>query len=283
MCYNLFSALKEVSLVKVAFSSDNHLDLNKINVERIMNVQALYLLNASINLYVIAGDLFNDFEKTLTYVRDMQTLLADKVQIRFIAGNHDMAKGVTYEELESDIDPLYLHNKFIDLTPTVRLIGNNGWYDYDFVGDTYTDAQIQQFKQTFWYDRRIQQPVTDKERFNRNMAQIQAQLDAADRRQTVVVSHFVPRSDYIKRFPASKQRLDMANALLGSSKLGKILDNSYTVATVTGHLHLHPAPLKVGNNTYYNAAVGYHTVRVNEWDSDDFMTEWQRRLVVLDF
>ena len=261
MCYNLFSALKEVSLVKVAFSSDNHLDLNKINVERIMNVQALYLLNASINLYVIAGDLFNDFEKTLTYVRDMQTLLADKVQIRFIAGNHDMAKGVTYEELESDIDPLYLHNKFIDLTPTVRLIG----------------------KKTFWYDRRIQQPVTDKERFNRNMAQIQAQLDAADRRQTVVVSHFVPRSDYIKRFPASNQRLDMANALLGSSKLGKILDNSYTVATVTGHLHLHPAPLKVGNNTYYNAAVGYHTVRVNEWDSDDFMTEWQRRLVILDF
>lgn len=269
--------------VKVAFSSDNHFDLNKIDVTPAMHIQALYLLNHNIDLYVIAGDLFNDFNQSLAFARDMQDVLRDKVMIRFIAGNHDMGNGVTYDELESDIDPLYFHNKFIDLTPTVRLIGNNGWYNYDFVGDDYTEAEIQRFKHAFWYDRRIQQPISDKERFDRNMTQIKTQLNQAAQKQTVVVSHFVPRLDYIKRFPKGRSRLDMANALLGSKQFGEILDQSYTIDTVTGHLHLHPAPLKVGNNTYYNAAVGYNTARVNEWASDDFITEWQNHLVILDF
>ena len=269
--------------MKVAFSSDNHFDLNKIDVQRAMQVQALYLLNQNVTLYVIAGDLFNDFEQSLAFARDMQAALADKIQIRFLAGNHDMGRGVTYDELESDLDPLYFHNKFIDLTPDVRLIGNNGWYNYDFVGQDYTTEQILQFKNNFWFDRRIQQPVSDQERFDRNMAQLQAQFDAADRKQTVVVSHFVPRTDYIKRFPYGNTRLDMANALLGSQALGDKLDHSYTINTITGHLHVHPAPLKVGNNTYYNAAVGYNTARVHEWASDDFITEWQNRLVILEF
>lgn len=269
--------------MRVAFSSDNHFDLNKIDVQRALHVQALHLLNQNVAIYVIAGDLFNDFEKSLTFARDMQAILGDKVVIRFLAGNHDMGYGVTYEELESDLDPLYFHNKFIDLTPEVRLIGNNGWYNYDFVGDDYTPEQILQFKNGFWYDRRIQQPVSDQERFDRNMAQLKAQLDLAGRKQTVVVSHFVPRADYIKRFPYGNTRLDMANALLGSQAAGQVLDTSYTINTITGHLHVHPAPLKVGNNTYYNAAVGYNTARVHEWASDDFITEWQNRLVILDY
>ena len=132
--------------MKVAFSSDNHFDLNKIDVQRAMHVQALYLLNQNVTLYVIAGDLFNDFEQSLAFARDMQAALVDKIQIRFLAGNHDMGRGVTYDELESDLDPLYFHNKFIDLTPDVRLIGNNGWYNYDFVGQDYTTEQILQFK-----------------------------------------------------------------------------------------------------------------------------------------
>ena len=112
--------------MKVAFSSDNHFDLNKLDVQRMMHIQALYLLNHAVDIYVIAGDLFNDFNQSLKFARDMQEALGDKMLIRFIAGNHDMGYGVTYEELESDIDPLYFHNKFIDLTPEVRLIGNNG-------------------------------------------------------------------------------------------------------------------------------------------------------------
>jgi len=269
--------------VKVAFSSDNHFDLNHIDVKRAMHAQALYLLNQNVQLYVIAGDSFNDFAETLSFAQEMQTLVQDKMAIRFIAGNHDMGKNVSYDELESDIDPLYFHNKYIDLTDDVRLIGNNGWYDYSFVGQDYTQAQIEQFKKAFWFDRRIDQPMSDKERFDINLKQINEQLLAAGNRQTVLVSHFVPRDDYIKRFPNGNARLDMANAFLGSNRLGQALDQSYTIATVTGHLHLHPAPLKVGNNIYYNAAVGYNTARVQEWRSDDFMTEWQNRLIVLTF
>lgn len=283
ICYTLFIYLKEGLFVKVAFSSDNHFDLNKLDAQRMMHIQALYLLNNDVDLYILAGDLFNDFNKSLKFARDMQDALEDKVMIRFIAGNHEMGEGITYDELESDVDPLYFHNKFIDITDEVRIIGNNGWYDYDFIGNDYSDDEILQFKNAFWYDRRIKQPMSDKERFDINLNQIKTQLAKAGRKETIVVSHFVPRNDYIRRFPNRNTRLDMANALLGSTKVGDLLDKSYTTNTITGHLHLHPSPLKVGNNVYNNVAVGYNTARVHEWTSDNFITEWQSRLLMLQF
>ncbi|MDF7627185.1 metallophosphoesterase [Lactobacillaceae bacterium L1_55_11] len=269
--------------MKVAFSSDNHFDINHLDVDEIMPLQARYLVEQGVEAYIITGDAFNDFGKTLKYAHDLQNELGDGVKVRFIAGNHEMGAGVTYDELESDLDPLYFHNKALDVGDDgVRIIGNNGWYDYSFVGDDYPESEIIRFKREFWYDRRIEQPMSDPERFARNLRQIRDHLELAGDRKTVLVNHFVPRLDYIHRMPRGDSRLDILNAFLGSEKLGETVDQSYTIATVFGHLHLHPAPLKVGNNNYYNVAVGYHTARVNEWGGNDFMSEWIEHLLILD-
>jgi putative phosphoesterase len=269
--------------MKIAFSSDNHLDLNKIDPSVAMHAQALSLVNEGIDVYVIAGDLFNDFNKTLAYARQMQDEVGNLLKVRFIVGNHDM-NGVTYDELESDVDETYLHHKTLELTPDISLIANNGWYDYGYVGNDYTTDEILSFKNAFWYDRRIIQPMSDAERFEIVAQQIQDDLKTVGNKQTIIVNHFVPRFDYIKRFPGGNKRLDMTNAFMGSPRLGEMADQSYTIATVFGHLHLHPSPMKIGNNTYYNTAVGYHTSRTNEWTTgNDFITEWRAHLVILEF
>ena len=42
-----------------------------------------------------------------------------------------MVNGATYDEIQSAVDPLYLHEKILPVPGTnAVIIGNNGWYDY---------------------------------------------------------------------------------------------------------------------------------------------------------
>lgn len=270
-------------MVKVAFSSDNHLDINRLDVSAVIAHQAAYLLRHEIAVYVIAGDTFNHFDKTHQYVQDLQNAVGDAVAIRFLLGNHDMV-GLSYEAIESDLGPLYLHNKSLPLTDNVVLIGNNGWYDYGFVGQDYTREQILGLKQ-LWYDRRLDQPISDEDRLARNLAQIKQQLTTIQARQqrAVVATHFVPRQDFIVRQPHRNPRLDMVNAFLGSPKVGVLLDRMPVQATLSGHLHIRQKVLQSEQNMYYNIAVGYSKKHVHEWQTTDFFTEWENQLQILQF
>lgn len=83
-------------MIKIAATSDNHLDINKIPVDQAIKQQAHFLKQQQIGYYLIAGDMFNDFEKTVEYVQKL-TKLVSPTKVLFIAGNHDMIKNVTYE------------------------------------------------------------------------------------------------------------------------------------------------------------------------------------------
>jgi putative phosphoesterase len=270
-------------MVKIAFSSDNHLDINRLDVAAVVAHQASYLLREQVNIYVVAGDTFNHFEKTFNYVQDLQAALGDAVTVRFLLGNHDMV-GLPYEAIESDLGPLYLHNKTLQLTDEVVLVGNNGWYDYGFVGQDYSRSEILGLKQ-LWYDRRLEQPVSDEERLARNIAQMRSQLTHIrdNKQQAIVVTHFVPRQDFIYRQPQQNRRLDMVNAFLGSPKIGELLDEMPVQATLSGHLHIRQKNLQIQQNVYYNIAVGYSKKHIHEWLTNDFFTEWENQLQILQF
>ena len=100
-------------MVKVAISVDNHFDVNHVDGFEMLKHQAAYLVEHGYQVYVNAGDTYNDFTKTLAYYQALQREVGDQVIIRFLAGNHDMVKGATYAEIQSDVDPLYLHEKFL--------------------------------------------------------------------------------------------------------------------------------------------------------------------------
>ncbi|KRM45229.1 hypothetical protein [Lentilactobacillus parafarraginis] len=59
-------------MVNVAFSSDNHFDINKVPLTETIRQQADYLRRHQIQYYLIAGDLFNSFTKSADYVRLLQ-------------------------------------------------------------------------------------------------------------------------------------------------------------------------------------------------------------------
>ncbi|CAK1241681.1 metallophosphoesterase [Fructobacillus tropaeoli] len=269
--------------MQVAISSDNHLDLNKVETEWALEQQAAYLQKNQIAVYVIAGDLFNRFDKTLDFARDLQRRLGPATVIRFLAGNHEMGAGVSYQELESPVDDLYFHHKTLDIG-SARLIGNNGWYDYSFDQNQHSVAEITRFKREFWYDRRIEQPMTDPERLAINLNQMKQDIKEAKKvgKTPILINHFAQEQAFIDQMPFRMERLDVLRSFLGSQAVGDLAVSNQVQAAISGHLHLHVQALPIQRTTFYNASVGYRTRRVKEWFSHDFMTEWQNRLIVLD-
>ena len=113
-------------MVKIAVSSDNHFDINKVDLTPTIQAQAAFLTDQSVDDYLIAGDLFNDFTKSAAYVKQLSDQLPT-TKVYFIAGNHDMIRGVSYDQLEHGKWPGYLNDQFVDIPETnYRIIGLNG-------------------------------------------------------------------------------------------------------------------------------------------------------------
>lgn len=270
-------------MIKVAMSSDNHFDINRVDVAKMMQKQAEYLWANQVDYYLIAGDLFNDFEKSVAYVENLSQLLAGLVQVRFIAGNHDMLRGISFQELETLQQPNYLHHQFEDVVGTNwRLIGNNGWYDYSLSNQNVSSTDFARWKNAYWVDQTIVQPGSDRDRLELVLQQVESQLKQAkkDHKNVLFMTHFVPKKNFIIDSP-DQRMWNMSNAMMGSVKMGELLEKYEVAYVLFGHLHIHPAPLKSNQTSYYNQSVGYHNKHSNEWLEPDFFAQWKRRLGML--
>lgn len=273
-------------MAKVAITSDNHFDVNRLDAQELLKKQAQALADRQVDYYIIAGDTFNDFTKTTAYVDALQHELGQQTEVYYLAGNHDMAAGVTYAELETRVNAHYLHNQFVDIPNTNwRIIGNNGWYDYTFAAQLFNERSeddFAQWKRAYWFDGTIQQPMSDPEREQVVLDQTATQLLAANvaHKRIFYVTHFVPRREYI-HVTNDNRFWNMANAMMGSQRLGAVLSKGGVDFAQFGHLHIKPAPRLLDGVTYFDQAVGYNTHRIMEWDHADFMSEWLTRLRIL--
>ena len=59
--------------MKIAISSDNHLDVNRQDPDEIVSLQANYLNKQNVEYYLFAGDMFNDFQWLLCPVCGSKT------------------------------------------------------------------------------------------------------------------------------------------------------------------------------------------------------------------
>lgn len=266
--------------MKIAVSSDNHLDVNRVDVTAVLKAQAAYLLAQRVAVYVHVGDSFNDYRKTQAYFRQLQALVAPSVTVRYLLGNHDMLNSATYQQQQAGVEPLLLHEKSLLLPGSnTVLIGNNGWYDYSLAPKTLAGADFAQWKRGFWVDRGIDQPISDAQRMQRVLTTTEAALRAAGRRRVVYLTHFVPRADFL--WYGNHRQWQMATALMGSQSLGALLERYKVADVVFGHLHKRHAQYRFGQTHYHHQPVGYGLRRLNEWVSADFMTEWRNTLVIL--
>ncbi|WP_267202379.1 metallophosphoesterase [Limosilactobacillus kribbianus] len=279
-------------MVRIAVSSDNHLDVNRIDPEWALEMQAEYLEKQRVQYYFHGGDLFNDFTQTRRYMEKLRARLAGRVNVYYIAGNHDLLRHAPYELVETLVEPAYIHNRFVDLAGTDwRLIGNNGWYDYTF--SAYCDRleEVARWKKVYWLDSAIEMPGDDQERMAVVLRQVRAQLRRAhqDHKRVLFLTHFAPRHELLAPKPAAvttprRERFyQMINAMMGSDRLGELLEKDSAVHDVFyGHLHgQHPA-LKRGKVTYFNQAVGVRNKRIDEWQQPNFAAQWRFRLRIMD-
>lgn len=267
-------------MVKIAVSSDNHFDLNKVPLTETISQQAEYLTDQQIDYYLIAGDLFNDFQKSADYVQRLSSQV-NSTHVFFIAGNHDMIRGISYEELENGRWPGYLNNQFVDIPNTdYRIIGLNGWYDYTFaVNEDKTEEEFHRWKMAYWIDGLISQPMSDLDRERIVINQLRKQLQNAEsaHKKVILMTHFVPNQHFI-HYTDDFRFWNMANAMMGSIQFQNVINEFQVEKVIFGHIHQRLDPIKIGETTYYNAAVGYHNRRHNEWQTDDFISEWENQL-----
>lgn len=272
-------------MVKIAISSDNHLDVNRVDVTSTMAAQTQWLLQHHIDYYFYGGDLFNNFSKTRHYFTELQDRLGDACQVFYIAGNHDLVANAPFDTVEHLADPRYLHNRYVDLATTqYRVIGNNGWYDYSF-SQYHDDPQaVATWKRVYWIDSLIDQPGTDQERMHLVLRQVRQQLQAAhrDHKKVLFITHFAPRHQLLGPKPATvmtkrqNRFYQMANAMMGSDALGTLLESDPNVVGVFyGHLHgIHPTQV-INHVPYYHQAVGVKNKRHNEWQAPTILNQWK--------
>lgn len=277
--------------MKIAVSSDNHLDVNQVPVDTALDLQADWLVRHSIDYYLFTGDLFNDYLKTRDYFTRLQARVP-QTHIYYILGNHDLLNHVTAGQAEHATDPRYLHNRAVDLRGSDwRLIGNNGWYDYSFSSYYQQPAAVESWKKVYWLDSSIDQPESDQARMERVLQQTRTLLDSAqrDHKQVLFLTHFVPCQHLLAPKPAGiktarmERFYQMINAMLGSNRLGQLLENYPNVKMVFyGHVHgVHP-PLTRAGLTYFNQAVGVHKKRHDEWQAATFAGQWERTVRVVE-
>lgn len=268
--------------MRVAMTSDNHFDINKVDSDEMLKRQAEWLLQQGVDYYLIAGDLFNDFERSVRYVDLLQQEVRGTMQVRWVAGNHDMLHSVTYDELESLQTPEYAHHRLEPLGTNWCLIANNGWYDYTLAEQVPEEQNFEQWKQAYWVDSIIKQPMSDPQRLNVGLTQTTQLLQQAQaqRRQVLFMTHFAPRKDYVQVHPEIRM-WNMSNGMMGSAKLGQLLERYQVANVLFGHLHMYTKPRRFQHTTYFNQAVGYHRKRRNEWHQDNFFDQWREQLEFL--
>ncbi|MDR3242039.1 MAG: metallophosphoesterase [Lactobacillaceae bacterium] len=265
-------------MTKIAISSDNHIDVNRLDLDEVLARQAEYLNEQHVDVYLIAGDMFNSFAKTLNYAERLQTALGSETTVRFIAGNHDMGRDVTFDELESNLSPLYLHNQVLDVDD-LRIIGNNGWYDYSFASGPEKDG-VAQFKRGLYFDRVIEQPMTDPERADLSLQQLQAQLDQAveEGKRALVIQHFAPHGLDL-RYPDFDDRWLMVNGVMGSKRYAELYSQYSNLENVYyGHVHMTLPTREINGVKYDNVSVGYQRARIKEWTGETFIESWINKL-----
>lgn len=269
--------------MRLAVISDLHLDINKIDRNSALHEMAQYLLNQQVAVYVLAGDTFNQLAETADFVRRLNHLVEPVTKVYYLAGNHEMGDGTSDEALENLADPNYFHNKSLSFG-AYEIIGNNGWYDYSFDEGRHDDETIHRFKQRFWYDRRIDEALPDREKAERSAKQIEKAVLEAQKagQKPLVISHFSTDQALVEQIPFSKPDLTILKAYLGSAALGRRLQELRVHFVLAGHVHWRMPAHRVNETTFYNVSLGYKTRRIHEWDQGDFFKEWKERLVMLD-
>lgn len=239
-------------MTKLAIMSDLHIDLNNFGDFETATLIST-LKQKDVDWLHMAGDISNHYyESSLPFFEKM----AEHFKITYNLGNHDMLD-LTEKTIKA------LDFQIHDLGDKVFL-AFHGWYDYSFSPDK-TEAENLRFKNSFWFDRRLKQSLSDPELTVKISQQLESIL-AEQIKPVIIAMHFVPHS----RFTMTHEIFKPFNAFLGSQVFHDIFTKYQVTDVVFGHAHRSYGSQTIDGIRYHSRPLGY----VREWDlTIDFVNQ----------
>lgn len=124
----------------------------------------------------------------------------------------------------------------------------------------------------------------------RVLDQVHHQLGKAQRtgKEVMFLTHFAPRHELLApkplgvNSPRRERVYQMVNAMMGSDRLGQLLESYSNVKAVFyGHLHQVHHSLYRHHLVYLHQALGVRNKRHNEWQANSFFDQWLQTMRVL--
>lgn len=249
--------------MRIGVISDIHVDINYKENDEIETGLVTVIVNKKLDVLIIAGDISNDYQKTLETIDRLEEKTA--CVCLFVPGNHDLWN-MHHKDMIHTIDiydKLKSHKHCLCEKPYVLnddyvVIGDVGWYDYSYGDERYVyDAYLTgHHNARQWEDKRhVHWHVSDKEKTTAYAEKLKEQLQDYSDKKIIFVTHMVTNPYFL--VPLSNQDWDYFNAFLGSDIYEKILTDDVKYV-VMGHVH-YRKNLVENNRTYLCRCLNYRT------------------------
>ncbi|MGO2892339.1 metallophosphoesterase [Enterococcus devriesei] len=241
---------------KLAVITDLHADINHLGTAEFAQLFDLLREQAVTRLH-FAGDSANKIQQTLAvnhYFRDQG------LPTTFNLGNHEMGNIKGEAMIEHFPDSHFLNLRYLPLNEQTVLLGFNGWYDYGF-SELKDPQKIRSMKNIYWFDRIIERFADDQTVDQFVLGELKMILDDLARKkyQVILVTHFVPKAEFIVQLSGKYQIWNKLNAFLGSQAFGELLDQYSNVKQVVfGHTHRRFGDLEINGTRYSCRPLGYY-------------------------
>ena len=270
--------------MKIGVLSDIHVDINYTDRDIITPAICRSILEKSLDMIIIAGDVASDYELALSSLEQIEK--DGKVPCLYVPGNHDIwtenhpdkTSWEIYELLKSHSHNLT--NGPYEIGSDWVVIGDLGWYDFGF-GDTKYgpgDFSRMQYEERVWQDsiKAVwDRPTLEMHKYF--IKKLENQLYQYRNRNVIVVTHVLPILEFTVQSPTPMW--EYMNAFLGSAEYGElILEYPNVKYSISGHVHYRKRKIIKGTEFICNC-LGYQS----EWfDNDDAQMEVDRAMMTIE-
>lgn len=251
--------------MKIGVVSDLHIDTNEKALgigESYSQIVGEVILEKSIDLLLIAGDISNHYAVTQTFLETVHDNTG--IPIYFVPGNHD------YWAKDHGIkDTRVLHEYFADKKETLisnpkiindewAIVGTPGWYDYGY-GDLnkYSVEQYakKRYKFAYWNDYHyVNWGASDKEVSRKMLEQLEADIEKVKGYKLILMTHIATHPNFV--VPLPNRLYDFVNAYLGAKDYESIYkDHPQIKYSIMGHVHFRKVVKEFGT-TFLSACLG---------------------------
>lgn len=259
--------------MKIAVLSDIHFDINTSESDSLEKALISHLKRVSPDYFILAGDLSNNYEKTLYYLEKIQN--ESGVKVLFVPGNHDLwnieqpekTTPFIYEKLK-EFEGNICDNS-VELNDEWVVMGDTLWYDYSFADRKFSleDLRTGKFTGRNWKDKiYIDWETGDIEMTNRFIRKLHGQIKKNIGKNIILVSHMLTHPHFTVR---NNELWKYFNAYLGTGNLERIYKDYPNIKySIMGHVHYRKA-FKENETEYICNCLNYRKEWFNKKAEDE--------------